>query len=286
MKTKTYKRKVGVVFADIKDNCIDHGIRGILKHINIERMVAEYTDEEKHARIHGKFHHLIGLVFKNFNRKIHIIKPFNISKRDFIAIEALDPHPRNPDAVMWVAIDRKGTKIIVDELYGTFRTPHLAKEVWTKADRFRVELRLIDPSAFVEDKHQDNPEKTTLAAELRNDYDLDYMKATKDRRRSDRRIRDALDYEMIGEDILLAPELYIFSTCVRTIWEIEHLIWDDWRGTAGERKSPMEKPVDKDDHMIENLGRILVQELEFIPMQEEGRQIPTIKTNKSLDPFD
>ncbi len=272
------------LYADVEDNCIEHGVRGILKHKDIERMIAEYDDEDKQARAHGKFHHLVGLVFKNFNKKIHIIKPFKITDKDFITIEALDPHPRNPDAVSWLSVDRKGTKFLVNELYGTFRTPELAEKIHNKADRYRIEMRLADPSAFVEDKHQDNPEQQTLSAKLW-DLGLEYQRATKNRRRADRRIGDALDYEMKGEEILVAPELYIFDTCKRTIWELEHLVWDEWRGRAAERKSPMEKPVDKDDHMLENLGRILVQEPEFMPMPRPERKRMGTKTKKSLDPF-
>ena len=272
------------VQADIEDNCIEHGIRGRLKHKDIERMVAEYDEEDKQARIHGRFHHLVGIVFKNFNRKVHIIKPFDVTRKDYMVLEALDPHPRNPDAVMWLAMDSKGTKFVVDELYGTFLTGELTRRIHVKADRYRVEMRLIDPSAFDEDKHKEKPTDQTLAAKLW-DLDLEYERATKNRVRADRRIKDALDYEMKGENLIVAPELYIFDTCKRTIWELEHLVWDEWRGTAAERKSPKEKPVDKDDHQVENLGRLLVQEPGFILMPKTGKAITGVKTRESLDPF-
>lgn len=286
MSDATYlaKKSAGMVQADVEANCIEHGIRGRLKHEDIEKMVAHYTDDEKHARIHGKFHHLVGIVFKNFSRKVHIIKPFEITKKDYVVLEALDPHPRNPDAVLWVAVDKNGTKFVVNELYGIFKTSELAERILTKAERYRIVMRLADPSAFVEDNHQDDPEKQTLANRLW-DLGVEYQKATKDRTAANRRIKDSLDYEIKGEDLIVAPELYIFDTCKRTIWELEHLIWDEWRGTAAERKSPMEKPVDRDDHMIENLGRILVQEPEFIQMPRPRRYETGVKTNKDLDPY-
>ena len=244
------------LYADISDNCIEHGVRGILKHSDIQKIINEYTEDEKQARIHGKFAHLTGLVFKNFNPKIHVIKPFTITKRDYMVVEALDTHPRNPDACLWLAKNRQGTMFIVDELYGSYKTGELARRIHKKAEEYRIELRLLEPAAFVEDQHRENPHDETLAMELANKYDLQYQKATKNRRRADRRIRDALDYEQVGDDILVAPELYIFDTCKRTIWEIEHLIWDDWRGKTAERKSPMEKPVDKDDHCL--VGKTMI----------------------------
>ena len=47
------------------------------------------------------------MIFKNWDRKIHVIPPFNVTMRDYTVYEFLDVHPRNPDAVMWVAVDRK-----------------------------------------------------------------------------------------------------------------------------------------------------------------------------------
>jgi len=251
--------------AGVSCNCIEHGTRGILHHKDIEKMIAEYDEEDMQARVHGKFQHLIGIVFKAFKRKIHVIKPFSINTRDFMTIEALDPHPRNPDAVMFVAVDRKGNKYVTDELYDNFKTFELADRIHKIEDRHRIELRMADPAAFVKNQHDDDPEEETLAGKLLNKYDLDFVPASKNRTQANRAIKDALDYEIVGDEMVISPEIYIFDTCQRTIWELEHLQWDDWRGKAAERKNPLEKPMDKDDHMIENLGRILLLNLQFIP---------------------
>ena len=279
-------RKIGVIFADVEDNCIEHGIRGILEHKNIAQMLAEYSEEEIEPRAHGRFQHLSGLVFKKFDRRIHVIEPFMISERDYLVWHALDPHPRNPDAGLWVAVDKNGTKFVCDEFYITAKTKTLAARVHKKNEEYRIEEMLIDPSAFNEDKHRDDMENETLAAELANDYNLDYQKATKTRSRSDRRIKDALDYDKRGREIIIAPELYIFDTCPRTIYELEHYQWDEWRGRTAEEKSPKEKPKDKDDHQIENLGRILVREPQWRPMlRSYASSHIGEKTNKDFDPF-
>jgi len=280
-----YRREVGVVEATVFDNSITKGVRGRLKDKDIDRMIAEYDEDDKQARIYGKFHHLTGIVFKKFNKKIHVIKPFKITKEDFVVIEALDPHPRNPDALLWLAIDRRNTKFVIDEVYADLRTPNLAARVLKRDERYRIELRLADPLAWNKNKHEE--ENQPLATRLYNEYGLDYMKGTKDRVGADRRIQDALDYEISGNDIIMPPELFIFDTCERTIYEFGHYQWDDWRGKMAERKDPKEKPMDKDDHMIENLGRILLRELTFVPMIITSRSDESeVKTEKKLDPFD
>ena len=277
------------VEADVECACIEHGVRGHLTHKNIEKMIAEYDEEDKQARIHGKFHHLIGLVFKKFNRKIHVIKPFHISDRDYVVVEALDTHPRNPDAVLWLATNRKGTKFIVDDLYEKLITSELATRIKRKASQFRVISRICDPSAFDEDQRQEDPEKQTMAAKL-YEYGLEYNPGPKRRTQADRRIKDALDYRMVGKEMLMAPELYVFDINARMIFELEHYQWDEWRGRAGERKDPKETPMDKDDHQIENLGRSLVMEPRFSPLPKEYRRVSgrsaSESARKKLDPYD
>lgn len=273
------------VEADIEDNCIEHGVRGILEHSNIEKMIAEYDEDEREARIHGRFQHLVGRVFKKFNPKVHVIKPFTIKKSDFVVWEHLDQHTRNPDAVVWIAVDRKGTKFIINELYGSYTTGELATKINKKSEDYRIERRLMDPSGFVENQHEENPTESTFAAKLYA-LGLDYEPATKNRTAADRRIKDAIDYEERGGEIVVAPELYVFDICKRTIYEFEHLQWDDFTGKAAERKDPREKPMDKDDHMLEGIGRILIQEPEFTRyVPEQTYQHIGVKTEKSMDPF-
>lgn len=57
--------------------------------------------------------------------------------------------------------------------------------------------------------------------------------------------------------------LYVFSTCTRHIYEFTHWQWEDWRGSTREYKDPREKPMDKDDHMMENVGRVIIEDLPF-----------------------
>ncbi len=259
-----YERKVAYIEADIESACREHGVRGHLRHADIENIIAEYSEDEKHARIYGKFQHLVGLVFKQWNRQVHVIPPFNINMKDFTVYEYLDPHPRNPDAVLWVAVDRKGTKYVIDELFIKVNSVEdLASRVKAKASQYRVVRRMADPWIFVPNQHA--VEGKTIAMQL-DDNGLHYIEATKQRTMSDRRIGDALAYVEIKGNMVRAPEVYVFDTCQRTIFEMEHYRWQEYTGKNADNHNAHEKPVDKDDHMIENLGRCLYNEPQFIPL--------------------
>lgn len=272
--------------AGVEAACKQHGVRGHLEHEHIERMIAEYSEEEKQARVYGKFQHLIGLRFKQFSRNIHVVKPFNINYNDYTVYEALDPHPRTPDTVNWIAVDRKGRKFVIDELWLKCQggTEELATKIKNKASQYRIERRIIDPSAFVENQHDDKPEKS-LAQKLQG-YGLNYFEATKLRTQADRRLEDSFTYQKIdlngGSEFIKAPELYIFEDCNRTIWELEHLRWDEWKGRSAEERDKKEKAVDKDDHTIENLGRILLLEPQFI---EPPRADMAVPEEPNYDPY-
>lgn len=258
-----YSRPVSYVEADVWSACRDiPGTRGHLSKADILKMIAEYDEDEKQARIYGKFQHLIGLVFKQWNRRIHVIKPFHVNHQDYEVWQMLDPHPRNPDAVLWCAVDKYGRKFVIDELYERVNnTSELAYKIKQKDSQYRVTRRLADPSAFIQNQH--DPDSRSLADRLSQEYGITYEPGTKMRTAADRRIADALAYQEIAGQLIKVPELYVFESCPRTIFEMEHYRWDEWTGRSADKKDRKERPVDKDDHMIEDLGRFLIQEPQF-----------------------
>lgn len=268
--------------AGVEAACKEHGTRGHLEHAEIEKMISLYDEDDKQARIHGKFQHLTGLRFKQFNRKIHVIRPFEVTLKDFSVYHSLDPHPRTEDAGLWLAVDKNNTFYVVDELWLKCQggTEELAQRVKEKNSQYRMERNTIDPSAAIEDQHSQKSLVTRLS-----DYGLNYIPATKARTMSDKRIEDALTYQQLAgqEEMIKAPELYIFDTCQRLIWEMEHYRWDEWQGKTADKKNKKQKTLDKDDHAIECLGRLLFQEPKFFAAPIY-RNVPTPQPNP--DPYD
>ena len=276
-------RSVYHVTADVESACKEHGVRGHLAHEDIARMVAEYPEDEMQARAYGKFAHLIGLVFKKFDRNVHVIPPFNINDRDFVVYQYLDPHPRNPDAALWLAVDRKGNRYVIDELwYQPDDVPDLAAKIKSKDTQYRIGGRWADPWIFNKDQHHGTNDKN-LDEQLQ-DAGITYLPAPKQRTASDKRIETALNHHIINGHMQRPPELYIFNTCQRTVFEFEHYRWDEWRGKTGDNRNRKEKPVDKDDHMIENLGRALISEHVFF--EKPATNYTGVIESTDLDPYD
>lgn len=245
--------------ADVESACKEHGVRGHLEHRDIERMIAQYDEVDMQARIQGKFQHLVGMVFKQFDKKVHVIKPFIIKPEELTVYEALDCHPRTPDAILWVGVDRSGKKFVIDELFINGTDEEMCAAIRQKAQQYHVARRIADQSMWNEDQHTGH----SLASRW-SKYGLTYLRATKLRQAADRRIQQAFQHTTINGATIRAPEVYILEHCTRTIWEIERYVWSNWKGKAADSKGKKQTPVDKDDHMIEDLGRILMQEPTFV----------------------
>jgi phage terminase large subunit-like protein len=249
--------------ADVEDACKEHGIRGFLEHEDIVKMINQYDPDDLQARIFGKFQHLTGLIYKKYSDKIHVLRPFEINKRDHVVIELVDTHPRNPDAVTWIAVDKQGRHFIVDELYGSWETPEFAQKIKDKAANFRIVRREIDPSAFNEDQHMKAYENS-LAKRLAL-HGLIYYPASKNRTAAIRITKDYLDYQQVGNYMVKPPMLYVFDNCKRHRYEFTHWQWENWQGKTAQYKALKEKPMDKDDHMMENTGRGLLAGIKWTP---------------------
>lgn len=240
------------IYITVWDNVVSPETRGFLKKETVERLIESYTPEEREARIEGKFMHLGGLIFKEFDRSKHIVKTTlpeltaNLQSHSWKVVYAIDPHPVENTAVLFMAILPDGRRVFIDEIWLGVDCGIIAKkinEILTYCERLGADtlkrIGLIDPSAVIKDKLRgDRSWKDDLFK-----AGIKTIEATKDRDRADDMIRQ----ELRGT---INPNIYFLSGLVsRTIWEF-----------ARYQKNPNDptKRLDRDDHMVENGGRLLL----------------------------
>ena len=259
-----YNKRDGInveyIEADVEENCLEHSKRGLLEHKNIERMIAQYPEDEKEARIHGKFGHLLGKIIKSFNRKIHVIRPFEMRPEKYAVYMALDTHPQIDDHALWMAIDEKGQKYLIVEYVGKGTAAQLASEFKRIEGGMRIEGRLIDPSAFNKDERG---EEQSFGDKLKNEGFI-FELGSKDLINGIRRMQDAFHFEMVGNDLIKKPEVFVFDTCPVAIKQIESYVWVKNKGKTADTKQEKGVPIDKNDHQPENLRRLLMRNFEFV----------------------
>lgn len=267
--------------AEVEDACITHGKRGFLEHDAILKMVAQYKEEDMVSRVFGKFQHLVGLVFKEFSRDVHVLKPFEANSDDYCVYVSWDTHPREPEAIVWVAVDRKGRCIVVDELRSDAPTPELVARIKAIDSKYRVVKRLLDPAGFIEDKRTGD----SFANMLARDYQLVFEPASKRRTDAVRLMQDAFHYEVAGGDMVVKPMLLVSELCTNTIRELQHWQWQEYTGKTVEKRDKNPRPQDKDDHFIEAIGRVLLDDPRFIEKIFDNSGYSSFVDNVSEDPY-
>ena len=260
-----YAKRDGInidyVEANVEDNCKMHGERGILEHVFIERMIAQYPEDERQARAHGKFGNLLGKIIKSFDRRIHVIRPFELDRRKYSIFMALDTHPQVDDHAIWMAIGTDGQKFLVAEFVGKGTAPQISAEFKRIEAGFRMEGRLIDLSAYNEDERTI---EISFGKKL-EEQGFRFEPGSKDLINGIRRMQDAFAYTVVQGELVKKPELFIFDTCPVAIRQIESWVWVKNKGVSADVKQERGKPIDKNDHQPENVRRLLQREFVYVP---------------------
>ena len=87
---------------------------------NKARFVAGLSDEEREARQHGRFIHLMGRVYKSFTRERHVLDAVqwfadHPDWRTYPGFLVVDPHDRKPFAMGWGIVTPLDETIFLDE---------------------------------------------------------------------------------------------------------------------------------------------------------------------------
>ena len=223
-----------------------------IDQVGIDQFAKTLTDEEKQARILGIPSYLSGIIYPTFSRKEHLVKRFQIPL-DWIVDIAIDIHPREKQAVMFMATDPRNERYVFREIWdhgdGTWVGEAVIRVI--KANALRIGSIIVDPLAKG-DKNNPNTTFDKIDAVLcSHGYVLDT--ATKDRESGIIQVKNHL----VGPN--KKPSIFFFDDLRVTIDEIENYMWDEDK----------QKPQDKDDHFPENLYRLLLLNTRYSEMEEE-----------------
>ena len=254
---KADNKSISVVTTDIRDN----------PHLT-EKAIIEFesklTEEEKEARLHGKFMHLSGIIYKEFDSMIHVCEP-QVIKESWTRYFCIDPHPRTPTACLWLAVDPQGNHWVYDELWlKDMDLEQIAHCIHSQEGDLPPHFRFIDPAM---DKDNELAGGFNVRKELTK-YGIFCQRANNDPDLGRSRIRMALKPKYLHKLGTEAPQLRISWECTQTIYEFQHYIW-------GERKHGNEYFEKKDavrkanDHFMDCLRYIYNFGPRFVEAEKE-----------------
>jgi len=231
--------------------------------------VAEFantlTEEEKEARLHGKFRHLSGLVFKEFDPELHIMSNTKIQKHWSVYF-AIDPHPRTPTACLWVAVDESDQMYVIDELWLPEMTVReIASAVNSQEVNHPSKVKFIDPAM---DKDNELAGGFNVRKELMK-YGVACTRANNDFDYGISKIREALRPRYLALLNSSIPRLRVSRDCKHLIYEFQHYIWDEYT-MRPEDHTEKQKVKKKDDHFVDCLRYILNANPRYMRNEEEG----------------
>lgn len=242
-----------------------------LKEEDIQDFLDALTEDERQCRISGIPLHLAGVIYKEFERSTHVLtevpkgwKAFNDPPLNYTIHLAIDPHPRTPHAVLFICVDEHGYPTVYDEIWMTATTDTLAKEILLRIQNRNVWTKIMDPSAWIEDQRT----LSVMADDFATYGLFGLEKAPKDLVRGIPEVKRILKKENF---------LKVSPMCRTFLWEIGRYAWADKGGV------PTNKPVDKDDHMMENLYRLCLRGLDYYDFQRMSQPVDDLVITGDLD---
>ena len=203
----------------------------------------KFFDEEKEARLTGRFVAFSGLIYKEFNPNVHVVKRFHIPK-NWTRFRGIDPGINNPTACIWWAVSPDNDHYIYNEYC------EVGKNVQENAANIKILTGLddimatyIDPSAC--NRNMSHPELRSVRDEYSR-FDLYTVPANNDVSYGVNKVKELLKVN----DKTGTPKLHIFHDCYMTLKEIRRYRWDTHRHHAGE-KAPKESPKKVMDHCMD-----------------------------------
>ena len=237
---------IAIFTADTRDNKFDIEKNPILREEDIKQFEGMLTEEEKETRIHGKFFHLKGLVYKELNPAVHFLDEFKYEE-GYPVICVLDPHDRLPHHIIWAMIDRINDIYVMYEQVkeGTIQELAALIKATEKYFAWRVVKRLIDPNFG---------RKPLLSTGLSvidelYKYKVNFTEANDSEEAGRLKVKELLHYDRNKPiDINNKPKLFFVRGKVPiTIHSMLNYQYAEWKHNPDER-DPKEDDKPKDVH--------------------------------------
>lgn len=247
----------------------------------IADLLRNYPDNWLDRYVYCGWDNFEGLVYPEWNDKVHLIKPFKVPDwwNRYIV---MDHGHRNPTAVGWFAVSGDGDVFLYDLHYksGEWVQYH-AEQIRMKnnisdTDIDSVIAWVADPSIFSEHT------ETTIADEY-EDNGIFWEKANNDRPGGRNRVASylSLDSKVKNQQFPAGkPKLFVFNTPEMRpfLEEIKGYHWADL-SVRGRDKNMPERPKKKDDHAMDML-RYAINWLEDSEQPKPEREVPLWMLNR------
>ncbi|HEX9504119.1 MAG TPA: terminase family protein [Patescibacteria group bacterium] len=237
-----------------------------IKKEEIDHAKTELTEDTFAQEYLADFRKFTGLVYKGFQRELHVIDPFDIPE-SWDVYRCMDFGSTNPTTCLWIATDGDYNFFISDEYYTTNRTiDEHAGIINARPLSQRVTQTFGDPSGaqWIKEFEWRKIWITPATKELTQQFNswvrlgiekvAEHLKPTPGR--SVPIIQPRNMYTSSIEQAM--PSLFVFSTCTNTIREFETYRWKEKSVREAQDINEPDVPEKANDHALDALRYFMV----------------------------
>ena len=225
----------------------------------IDNAKKELTEDTFQQEYMADFRKYTGLVYKEFQREIHIVEPFDIPD-SWSIYRGFDFGSTNPTAVLFIACDSDDNWFIADEHYSTEQTIDFHAGV-INSNKFssRVSASYGDPSGaqwiseFAQRGIYITPANKEVGTNFNSWVRYGIEKVAERLKMVPGKFVSIPQKEATQAPIQGMPALYIFKTCENTIREFETYRWKEKSVTQAQDLNEPDVPEKANDHAMDAL---------------------------------
>jgi hypothetical protein len=243
-----------------------------IKEEEINEAKKELTEDTFYQEYMADFRKYTGLVYKEFDRQVHVINAFDISD-SWSMYRGVDFGSTNPTAVLWIAVDNDNNWYIVDEHYSTGQTIDYHAGIINANKHNRVVATYGDPSGaqWINEFNHRGVYITPANKEISTNYNS-WVRFKIDKVAEKLKVilgKHTEAIPKISQTELGSPSLFIFSNCTNTIREFETYRWKEKSITQAQDLNEPDVPEKANDHCMDALSYFAVSYKKSDPMDRE-----------------
>lgn len=248
--------------SEIKIIEVDMTENPYLNQAEVQAFLGSLSEDERNARVHGKFVQVGGKIYKKFDPKpggMHIVKDGLTQDipKDWIWVVSLDHGLNNPTAAYWHAISPDGKVLTFYEHYvaGWTVDKHAKRILEINSQLGRPpDYYVADPSI-----RNKNPITGTSIHEEYVKYGIPFTLGNNDVAAGIIRVARYMEPQADG-----VPLWRVTDNCEKLIWELGRYRWKTYNSKKiASQNNPFDVPHKKDDHGCDSLRYFIMSRPEL-----------------------
>jgi hypothetical protein len=227
----------------------------------IDHAKTELTEDTFAQEFLADFRKHTGLVYKEFEREVHVVEPFDIPDGGGQGrYRGCDFGSTNPTAVLWIWVDNDDNWFIYDEYYQTGQTIDYHAGVINSKSTRPITATYGDPSGaqWIQEFAQRGIYITPATKEVGTNFNswvrfgIEKV-AERLKRVPGHTVPNVQMLSQVSSNESGLPRLFIFSGCVATIKEFEIYRWKEKSVTQAQDLNEPDVPEKANDHALDAL---------------------------------